>query len=97
MKLAFLKTFVTVAELRHFARAAATCSLSQPAVAITTAMAADSLTAAPLTPLAAVQEEAQAVGSASGTGHSNPAVPPAPQDSSRQTYSDSCRRGYDSR
>jgi len=32
MNLAFLKTFVTVAELRHFARAAAICSLSQPAV-----------------------------------------------------------------
>jgi DNA-binding transcriptional LysR family regulator len=32
MNLAYLKTFVTVAELRHFARAAATCNLSQPAV-----------------------------------------------------------------
>jgi hypothetical protein len=29
MNLAYLKTFVTVAELRHFARAAATCNLSQ--------------------------------------------------------------------
>jgi LysR family transcriptional regulator, transcriptional activator of the cysJI operon len=32
MNLAHLKTFVAVAELRHFARAASTCNLSQPAV-----------------------------------------------------------------
>ncbi|MBI1874195.1 MAG: LysR family transcriptional regulator [Acidobacteria bacterium] len=32
MTLTHLKTFVTVAELRHFARAASVCNLSQPAV-----------------------------------------------------------------
>ena len=32
MNLAHLKTFVAVAELRHFARAASACNLSQPAV-----------------------------------------------------------------
>lgn len=32
MNLSFLQTFVSVAELRHFARAAAACNLSQPAV-----------------------------------------------------------------
>src|SRR5207244_12206212 len=32
MNLSHLKTFVAVAELRHFARAASMCSLSQPAV-----------------------------------------------------------------
>src|SRR5712691_11344374 len=32
MNLIHLKTFVTVAELRHFARAASACNLSQPAV-----------------------------------------------------------------
>src|SRR5207244_6403217 len=32
MNLSHLKTFVAVAELRHFARAASICNLSQPAV-----------------------------------------------------------------
>src|SRR5919201_546721 len=32
MNLTHLKTFVTVAELRHFARAASVCNVSQPAV-----------------------------------------------------------------
>src|SRR5216684_1424256 len=32
MNLTHLKTFVTVAELRHFARAATVCNVSQPAV-----------------------------------------------------------------
>src|SRR2546422_1679651 len=43
MNLAHLKTFVAVAELRHFARAASACNVSQPAVSHQIAQLEDSV------------------------------------------------------